>query len=330
MNSRSESEEYTISVLAPLYKEERNVRPLALRLRSVFQEAGCPWELVFALDPSPDGTEEQIIALIKEDFPVRLVTFSRRIGKPLSLMAGLDHVSGDACVIMDADLQDPPELIPEMVEQWKQGYKVVIAKRRSRKGENYLYLKAAALFYRLLEKISEVDIPRDAGDFRLVDKEVVKHMRSFRERHGFFRGVCASVGFPTQVTHFDRDPRHTGKTQISWLGSLNIALDGIVPFSRTPVRALFWAGAGLVSLSVLISLICAALRLTGISGPLDGYLLAILAILFMGGLILTGQGVLGEYLVRTYEETRQRPLYIVDKVIEAKSLISRKEAEGAS
>jgi dolichol-phosphate mannosyltransferase len=323
LTETSETNKFTISVLAPIFREERNVAPLARRLSKVFEDMGCKWELVFALDPSPDNTEGEIIKLIDEDFPVRLVTFSRRIGKPLSLMAGLNHVHGDACVIMDADLQDPPELIPEMADKWRQGFKVVIAKRKSRQGERFLYLKAAQFFYRLLELISEVDVPRNAGDFRLVDREVFMHMRAFRERHGFLRGISASVGFPTCLVHFDRDPRFAGKTQISWLGALNIALDGIVPFSRAPVRALFWLGAAMTSLSALLALALAIMWISGLIGPVKALIFLGVLMVFVGGLIITGQGILGEYLVRTYEETRDRPLYIVDKILEAPSLRGR-------
>jgi polyisoprenyl-phosphate glycosyltransferase len=163
-----------ISVVVPLYKEEKNVRPLVDRLEKVFAHLSYDWEIVFALDPSPDRTKEIIWECIEENFPIRLITFSRRIGKPLSLMAGLDCCKGDACVVIDADLQDPPELIANMIEKWEQGFEVVIAKRTSRKGENFLYLKAARLFYWILEKISEVKVPRDTGDFRLLDSRVVK------------------------------------------------------------------------------------------------------------------------------------------------------------
>ncbi len=309
-----------ISVVVPLYNEENNVKPLVDRLKQVFVELACPWEVVFALDPSPDGTYGAIVDLVDSGFPVRVVTFSRRIGKPLSLIAGLDHSRGDVSVVIDADLQDPPEVIKSMVEKWREGFDVVIARRSLRKGESYTYLKAAQTFYWLLEKISEVKVPKDTGDFRLLDARVVRELCRFRERHGFLRGLTAAAGFRTAVITYDRDPRLSGRTQISFMGALNIALDGIVPFSRVPVRMLFVLG--------LASIVCAggsALVWT-ISGLLSGFsnkwpiVLLILFFLLTWGITLAGMGILGEYLVRAYEEIRSRPIYIVDEIIEADSV----------
>jgi len=311
-----------ISVVVPIYREEHNVRPLAERLAAVFDRIGCRWELVFALDPSPDRTREKIDELIRDDYPVRLVTFSRRIGKPLSVLAGLDYCRGDACVIIDADLQDPPELIAEMIEKWREGYKVVIAQRISREGENLLYLACARLFYRLLESVSEVKVPRDTGDFRLLDARVVAEVRRFRERHGFLRGITAAAGFPTAVVPFDRDRRHAGKTQISFLGAFNIALDGIVPFSRAPMRLMLFSGLIWTVATALVGIIW--LGYGAVAGFGTNWFLEILVIFLAGGigLTVTSMGVLGEYLVRTYEEARDRPLYIVDDVLEARSALS--------
>ncbi|MCA1960470.1 MAG: glycosyltransferase family 2 protein [Desulfomonile sp.] len=311
-----------ISVIVPIYREEHNVRPLAERLAAVFDRVGCRWELVFALDPSPDRTRERIDELIREDYPVRLVMFSRRIGKPLSVMAGLDHCRGDACVIIDADLQDPPELIADMIAKWREGYKVVIAQRSSRKGENLVYLAFAGLFYRLLDLVSEVKVPRDTGDFRLLDGRVVAEVRRFRERHGFLRGITAAAGFPTAIIPFDRDRRHAGKTQISFLGAFNIALDGLVPFSRAPMRLMLFTGLIWTVAAVIAGIIWLGHGLAAGFGT--HWALEILGIVLAGGigLVVTGMGVLGEYLVRTYEEARDRPLYIVDEVVEARSALS--------
>lgn len=318
-----EAEKSLISVVAPLYKEENNVRPLVERVAAVFSRIGHPWEMVFALDPSPDRTSEMIMELIAEGYPIRLLTFSRRVGKPLSLMAGLDYAKGDACVIIDADLQDPPELIEQMVLKWKEGFQVVIAQRTSRKGESYLYLKAAQTFYRLLEKISEVPVPRDTGDFRLLDARVLAEVCRFRERHGFLRGLTAAVGFRTTVIPYERDSRHSGRTQIPLLGAFNIALDGIVPFSRVPVRLLLAAGVALVVLGVAAG---ALWLLSAFFWGFSNFWPVTLFLFFLtvlSGIMLTGMGILGEYLVRTYEETRQRPLYIIDTIREAPALLKR-------
>lgn len=315
---------FVISVVVPLYNEKDNVPVFIKRIEGVFSRLGCQWELIFALDPSPDGTREAILKYLDEGYPIRLVTFSRRVGKPLSLLAGLEYSSGDACVVIDVDLQDPPELIEEMVEKWLQGWKVVIAQRSSRKGENFLYLKSAELFYKILERVSEVKVPRNTGDYRLLDARVVREVCRFRERHGFLRGITAAAGFPTTVVTFDRDPRYAGKTQIRLSGAVNIALDGIVPFSRVPVR--------LVS---LFGLVLSVLALGGtsvwiVSGILRGFssnwpilLLGFLS-LCLSAVTLTGLGVIGEYVVRTYEEARDRPRYIVEEVVESRTIPRRR------
>lgn len=323
MNRLTQTDAALISVVVPIYNEEGNVRPLVERLSRVFAAIGCDWELVFALDPSPDGTRESILELMKADYPIRLITFSRRIGKPLSLLAGLDHSRGDATVVMDSDLQDPPELIDHMVTKWREGYKVVIAQRVSRKGENPLYLKCAQAFYWLLGKISEAKIPRDTGDFRLLDARVVREVRRFRERHGFLRGITALAGFPTTVIPFDRDPRAAGKTQISFLGAVNIALDGIIPFSRTPLRLMFLLGLFYVVVAKIVGVTWLVYCL--VEGFSRAWLLELLCIILIGsvGFLAACMGILGEYLVRTYEETRRRPLYTIDEMVEADSLRRR-------
>jgi len=310
-----------------LYKEEDNVPVFVERVRSVLERLGLKWELVFALDPSPDRTREIILDFIARGYPIRLITFSRRIGKPLSLLAGLDFSRGDACLVMDVDLQDPPELIEEMIDKWRQGFKVVIAQRKSRKGEAFFYLKAAQLFYWILDHVSEVKVPRNTGDYRLLDARVVREIRRFRERHGFLRGLTAAAGFPTTVVLFDRDQRHAGKTQIPVMGAVNIALDGIVPFSRTPVRAIFVLGLALSFLGFFSGMFWVLWVLfRGVPDQWPVFLLCFL-VLGLSGVILTCLGVIGEYLVRVYEETRQRPLYIIDEVREAATLHRKLEAD---
>lgn len=309
-----------VSVVIPLYNEELNVEPLVKRLEHVLRRTGSPWELVFALDPSPDRTRERLLELMEQGYPIRLLIFSRRIGKPLSLLAGLDHAVGDVCVIIDADLQDPPELIEAMLATWRDGYDVVIPQRVARKGEHFLYLKAAELFYWLLEKISEVPVPRNTGDFRLLDARVVREVCRFRERHGFLRGMTALAGFKTALLPYERDARHAGRTQIPLRGAVNIALDGIVPFSRAPVRWMLALGLIFVLLAVGSGL--AGLTVGLLSGMPEQWPIwfACWLNLMLSGIVLSGMGILGEYLVRTYEEARHRPLYIVHELHEADSL----------
>jgi polyisoprenyl-phosphate glycosyltransferase len=312
-----------ISIIIPLYNEEKNVEPLAERLATVLNRVECSWELVFALDPSPDGTQQKIRELIDAGYPIRLITFSRRIGKPLSLLAGLDHCTGDACIIIDADLQDPPELIEQMIEKWHQGFEVVIPQRISRQGENFFYLRAADMFYWLLGKIAEVKVPKNTGDFRLLDARVVREVCRFRERHGFLRGIVASAGFRTAIVPYYREARFAGKTQIPLAGAINIALDGIVPFSRMPVRLILALGMILLLLSGATALIWLLISLfRGFSQLWPLIILGFCAVL-LSSILMISLGIIGEYLVRAYEETRERPLYIVDKIEEADSLPSK-------
>lgn len=312
-----------ISVVVPIYREENNVEPLVERLKKIMDKLGLDWELVFAMDPSPDQTEKKITDLIQQGMPIRLISFSRRIGKPLSLLAGLDHIAGDACIVIDADLQDPPELIESMIHEWQRGFMVVAAQRTSRKGEHFLYLKSAELFYWILERFSDVKVPRNTGDFRLMDARVVKEICRIRERHAFLRGMNALAGFSTKLIPFDRDSRLTGKTQISLLGALNIALDGIIPFSRAPLRMIFLIGLFLLGLSALAALLWAiSVTVTGFSPNWPSIMLALMMV-FCTGICVTCMGILGEYLMRTYEETRERPLYVIDKIIESENLSNK-------
>jgi len=312
-----------VSVVAPIYNEESNVTNLVYRISEVFKQISVDWELVFALDPCTDRTEEKILKLIEEGFPIRLVKFSRRFGKPVSLIAGLRHCLGDASIVIDSDLQDPPELISTMIEKWREGNLVVIPQRVSRRGENFIYLKSAELFYWILEKFSEVKVPRNTGDFRLLDKRVVKEICRINERHGFLRGLTSVVGFKTSIIPFDRDSRLSGKTQISILGACGIALDGIVPFSKAPIRFVLILGLGIlfVALSSLV-----LWTIGGFSrGFGDNWSLHVFFIItwILFGVTMSSLGVVGEYVLRCYEDSRHRPLYIVDNIVEAEGL-SRK------
>lgn len=325
MDQRPHGDRFTISVVAPLYNEENNLEPFLKRLERVFERIGCEWEVVFAMDPSPDRTEEVVKDFIRKGYPIRLIKFSRRIGKPLSVMAGLNESRGDATVVIDVDLQDPPELISDMVRKWVEGYKVVLAQRISRRGENICYLAAARCFYWLASKFSEYPIHKDTGDFRLLDSRVVNELKKFNERHAFLRGLTAAVGFETAVIPFSRDERYSGRTNISVSSAFNIALDGLIPFSRAPVRIIFFVGGVLF----LIGVICAASWAVSsffygmsIHWPL---ILLICLQLIVGGIAVAGLGVLGEYVVRVYEEVRRRPLYVVEDVIESEVLIERRK-----
>lgn len=309
-----------ISVVVPLYNENDNVPVFIKRVEQVFRRIGCLWELVFALDPSTDGTRDTILKFMDEGYPIRLVSFSRRIGKPLSLLAGLEHCQGDATIVIDVDLQDPPELIEDMVAKWREGFKVVIAQRISRKGESYFYLRCAELFYKILERFSEVTVPVNTGDYRLLDARVVREVCRFRERHGFLRGMTAAAGFSTTLVPFERESRLAGTTQIPLRGAVNIALDGIIPFSRVPLRLIFLAGLVLTVLT--FAGMCAWFLAGLVRGFSPDWPILLVACLSacISAITLTSLGIVGEYVLRTYEEARDRPLYIVDEVVEAKTL----------
>lgn len=312
-----------VSVVAPIYNEENNVIVLTHRIKEVFEKLHVDWEIVFALDPCTDRTEDKILELIEAGFPIRLVKFSRRFGKPVSLMAGLRHSMGDACVVIDSDLQDPPELIEAMIEKWREGNLVVIAQRTSRKGENFFYLKSAELFYWILDKFSEVKVPRNTGDFRLLDKKVVQEISKINERHGFLRGLTSLVGFKTALIPFDRDSRLSGKTQISFLGACGIALDGIVPFSKAPIRFIMALGMAIFVFGIAAFLLwTASVVLIGCGEFWPVFVLFFISWIFLG-LTIVCLGVVGEYVLRCYEDSRDRPLYIVDSIVESDKLYRR-------
>ena len=312
-----------ISVVVPVYNEEATVVILVNRLNDVFRKLQVDWELVFALDPCTDHTEEKILELIGAGFPIRLIKFSRRFGKPLSVIAGLRHCLGEACVVIDSDLQDPPELIGEMIDKWRDGNLVVIAQRTSRLGENFFYLKAAELFYWILDKFSEVKIPRNSGDFRLLDKRVVDEMLKIHERHGFLRGLTALVGFKTAIIPFQRNPRLAGKTQISILGAVGIALDGIVPFSKAPIRIVLALGLVIFSVGFVSGLVFTIWGLFRGFSDNSGLHALLLSFWMLFGLTIGCLGIIGEYVLRCYEDSRGRPLFIVDKIVESENLMRK-------
>lgn len=317
MDQEIGTKQFSVSVVVPLYREEKNVRAFVERLSGVLTSMGCEWEVIFALDPSPDKTEDIVLGLMDEGYPLKLVKFSRRIGKPLSVLAGINQSQSDVTVIIDVDLQDPPELIEEMVKKWQEGFKVVLAQRTARRGENVLYLLAARLFYWIMAKCGEYPIPGNTGDFRLLDRRVVAELGKCEERHGFLRGLTAAVGFKTAIIPFARDPRHHGKANISLLGAVNIALDGLIPFSRVPVRMIFVLGSVITVLGLLGTVACFSWRAaTGL--PQHWFLMIILSQFVLGGIGIAALGIVGEYVVRTYEESRRRPQYVIESIVTSK------------
>jgi polyisoprenyl-phosphate glycosyltransferase len=303
----------TLSVVIPVYNEEANVPRVYERLVPVLDGLGVEWELIFSADPSTDRTDEAILALRGEDPRVKMLRFSRRFGQPAATLAGMEAASGDAVVVIDCDLQDPPELIAEMVERWREGYEVVYAQRRTRAGETLAKRVVAGLGYRVIKRMAEVEIPPNTGDFRLMSRRVVSHVVALDEAHGFLRGLVAVVGFRQTSVLYDRDPRAAGTGKYNrFLGSLVIGLNGIVGFSRYPLALISLAGIVLSVLAVLLAVAYAGLKLAGVGFPTGNPTIVVIVSLF-SGIQLLSLGIMGEYVGRIYEEVKRRPKFIVDR-----------------
>jgi dolichol-phosphate mannosyltransferase len=301
-----------LSVVVPAYNEESNVERVYDRVRDVLDKLGLTWELIFSVDPSTDRTEELILSLREQDPRVKLLSFSRRFGQPMATLAGMEASSGDAVVVIDCDLQDPPELIREMVSRWRDGYDVVYAQRRSREGETMIKRVISALGYRLIGRIAEVNIPPNTGDFRLMSRRVVDNVVALRESHGFLRGLVALVGFRQTSVLYDRDPRAGGVGKYNRLtGSLVIGLNGVVGFSLYPLRVISLLGIAFSGMAFLFAVAYVALKLAGFPFPV-GNPTIVIAVAFFSGIQLFSLGVMGEYVGRIYNEVRGRPKYIVE------------------
>jgi dolichol-phosphate mannosyltransferase len=302
-----------LSIVIPTYNEESNVNPVYERIRAVLDGAGLSWELIFSMDPSTDRTEQMILRLREKDPRIKLLRFSRRFGQPMATLAGMEAARGDAVVVIDCDLQDPPELIPELVARWRDGFDVVYAQRRSREGETLIKRVISVLGYRLIGRIAEVEIPPNTGDFRLMSRRVVENVVSLKENHGFLRGLVSFVGFPQTAVLYDRDPRAAGAGKYNrFLGSLLIGLNGVVGFSRYPLRFISVLGMVFSGLAFLVALVYIGLKLSGFPFPL-GNPTIVIVVAFFSGVQLFSLGVMGEYVGRIYDETRQRPKYIVEE-----------------
>jgi dolichol-phosphate mannosyltransferase len=303
-----------ISVVIPVYREEGNIGPCLARLVPVLEKIGH-YEIIFCLDPSSDRTEDVIRDQIAKNECIRLMVFSRRFGQPAATMAGILNSIGETCVVIDVDLQDPPELIAELYAKLRDGFDVVYAQRRTREGETWLKKRVSSLGYKLINALADCPIPPNTGDFRIMNRRVVEELRLLSESHGFLRGLVALVGFRQTAVQYDRDARHAGVGNYNrYLGSLRIGVNGIVGFSTVPLSALLWLGLGIAILSVALIIAMVVLKIVlGARYPLGIPTLTVL-VLFLGGVQLVGIGVLGEYLGRVYEEVRRRPRYIVDRV----------------
>ena len=300
----------TYTIIAPIYNEIDNIQVLYQRVSEVMDSTGEPWEFVMVDDGSSDGSTQAILDLKAKDNKIVPVIFARNFGHQIAVSAGLDYSKGEAVVIIDADLQDPPEVILDLIAKWKEGYEVVYAVRAKREGETWFKLFTAAAFYRLIQRITDVNLPMDTGDFRLLDHKVVKVMQGMREKHRFLRGMSVWVGFKQIGVEYDRAERYAGETKYPLKKMFKLASDAITGFSYLPLKLATYLGFTTSGLGLLAALLVIILRLTG-SELLQGQAATLIAVLFLGGVQLISLGLLGEYIGRLYDEARGRPLYIV-------------------
>ncbi|MCX7090635.1 MAG: glycosyltransferase family 2 protein [Legionellales bacterium] len=315
------SESIDLSVIVPVYKEATNIQPFLLRMEAILSKMKLAYEIIFCLDPSPDQTEQVIQDEIERNLRIKLLSFSRRFGQPAATMAGILYCKGNACVVIDVDLQDPPELIETMYHKFQEGYEVVYAKRTSRKGETLIKKLVSYLGYKIINKLTDLQIPTNTGDFRIMSRRIIEELRALNETHGFLRGLVAFVGFKQSFVEYDRDERLTGKGNYNrYLGSLKIGLNGLISFSSRPLQLMSAVGAIVSGLSFFLGVWYLFQKLIGM--PLTpGLSTVVLVITFFSGMQLLCLGLIGEYIGRIYEEVKRRPLYIVDKVIDKMDVI---------
>jgi dolichol-phosphate mannosyltransferase len=300
----------TFTIIAPIYNESGNIPELYRRVKTVMDSTGESWEFLMVDDGSKDNSAALIQDLAAHDARVRPVLFARNFGHQIAVTAGLDYSRGQAVVIIDSDLQDPPEVILDLIEKWREGYEVVYAVRTEREGESWFKLFTASLFYRMIYRITDVDIPMDAGDFRLLDRKVVNVLNQMREKHRFLRGMSAWVGFKQVGVPYRRAARFAGETKYPFKKMLRLALNAITGFSFFPLQVATYLGFICAGISIIaIPLVIIERLITGTE--LAGQATTLIAVLFLGGVQLICLGILGEYIGRLYDEAKGRPLYIV-------------------
>lgn len=302
-----------LSVVVPVFKEEENVPEFLRRMVPILEQLTPNFEIVFSLDPSPDRTEEVILEHREREQRVKLLTFSRRIGQPMATLAGLQYSRGDAVVVMDVDLQDPPELILEMVAKWREGFDVVLAQRRTR-DEPWMRRVVARTAYWVIRHIAEVDIPENTGDFRLMSRRVVDEINRLKEVHGYLRGLVSLVGFKQTVVQFDRPARFAGQTNYPIIGSIKIGLNGLLCFSTAALRLSSIFGFTTAGGAFLLGAVYLFLKVIGYP-ILWGDPTLVILIAFLAGVQLISVGILGEYMGRVYDEVRMRPKFIIDRTV---------------
>jgi glycosyltransferase involved in cell wall biosynthesis len=298
-----------VSIVAPMLNEEGTARTFVERVTNAL--GAVPWELVIVDDGSSDATREILAELAAGDARIKVIELSRNFGHQTAITAGLDHARGDAVVMIDADLQDPPELIPEMLERWREGIEVVYAARTERNGETRFKVATAKWFYRLLSSMSPVPMTRDSGDFRLLDRRALDALLGMRERNRYLRGMTVWIGFTQTAGPYKRDPRYAGETKFSFLRMLRFSLDAIASFSHVPLQIATLVGFAVAAFAFLMIPVAIVFRILGQFVP--GVTTTIIAVLLLGGIQLMAIGVIGEYVGRIYDEVKRRPLYLVSR-----------------
>ena len=303
----------TVTILIPAYNEQAVLAPLYKRLTALANNnKKYNFEFLFINDGSTDNTLSIIKNYAKTDTRISYVNLSRNFGKEPAMLAGFDYTTGDATVIIDADLQDPPELIPKMISYWEDGYDDVYAKRRSREGESWFKKKSSSIFYKLLQKSTNVDIQVDTGDFRLLDKRAINALREIRESQRYTKGMFSWIGFKKKEITYDRDPRAAGETKWNYPKLVNLAIDGITSFTTAPLRIASFAGM-IISLIAFFFIIVIIFKTTFFGDPVAGWSSTMAVILFLGGVQLLSIGIIGEYVGRIFNEVKNRPVYFIEE-----------------
>ena len=306
----------TISVVVPMYNEEEVIMETYKRLKAVMDETGEKYELIFVNDGSRDKTRDLAAAICYKDKNVKLIDFARNFGRQVAISAGMDNSSGDAVVVIDADLQDPPEVIPQMIAKWREGFDVVYGKRLKREGDSFFKKFTAKIFYRTLNKLTDTEIPVDTGDFRLIDRKVCDALKNnISEKNRYVRGIISWLGFKSAPVEFVREKRFAGTTKYPLKKMLKFASDAIMSFSLKPLKLATYLGVGISIASFIYMVVLIILKLCGVLSTVLGWTSIVAISLFFNGLILMILGILGSYIGRIYEEVKGRPLYVIqDKI----------------
>ena len=304
----------SISVVAPAYNEQEVLEEFHSRVSAVLSGLGGDYEIVLVNDGSRDNTLAIMHALRARDPHVTVVDLSRNFGKEIALSAGLDHTKGDVVVVLDSDLQDPPELIPRMLEMWREGYEVIYGTRAVREGETWFKKATANYFYKVIKQVSRVDIPKNTGDFRLMSRRAVEALAKLREEHRFMKGLFAWVGFPSKALLYKRDPRAAGTTKWNYWKLWNLAIEGITSFTVAPLKVSTYLGL-VIALLALVYAIIVIWKALFYSNPVPGYSSLMAVMLFLGGVQLISVGLLGEYVGRIFNEVKRRPLYLLNRLM---------------